>query len=75
MTTTGTDIVELDRIAVHEALRVVELAHAEDWERDTPARAGTCGGSWRTWPHSITGSRPPHVARAGTWTPGGSPRT
>ncbi|UXX95887.1 TIGR03086 family metal-binding protein [Streptomyces sp. AD2-2] len=36
MTTTGTDIVELDRIAVHEALRVVELAHAEDWERDTP---------------------------------------
>ncbi|MFJ3892471.1 TIGR03086 family metal-binding protein [Streptomyces sp. NPDC090083] len=36
MTTTGTDIVELDRIAVHEALRMVESAHAEDWERDTP---------------------------------------
>ncbi|MER7922031.1 TIGR03086 family metal-binding protein [Streptomyces sp. NPDC096057] len=36
MTTTGTDIVELDRIAVHEALRVVESARAEDWERDTP---------------------------------------
>ncbi|MGQ4435184.1 MULTISPECIES: TIGR03086 family metal-binding protein [unclassified Streptomyces] len=36
MTTTGTDIVELDRIAVHEALRVVESAQAEDWERDTP---------------------------------------
>ncbi|MEU1474307.1 TIGR03086 family metal-binding protein [Streptomyces sp. NPDC005760] len=33
------DVVELDRIAVQEALRVVELARAEDsgvWERDTP---------------------------------------
>jgi uncharacterized protein (TIGR03086 family) len=36
MTATGTDIVELDRIAVYEALRVVELAQEEDWERDTP---------------------------------------
>ncbi|MFJ5302367.1 TIGR03086 family metal-binding protein [Streptomyces sp. NPDC088350] len=36
MTVTGTDIVELDRIAVYEALRVVELAQDEDWERDTP---------------------------------------
>ncbi|MFE1289838.1 TIGR03086 family metal-binding protein [Streptomyces sp. NPDC058751] len=36
MTVTGTDIVELDRIAVHEALRVVELAENTDWDRDTP---------------------------------------
>ncbi|WP_405974506.1 TIGR03086 family metal-binding protein [Streptomyces sp. NBC_00988] len=36
MTATGTDIVELDRIAVYEALRVVELAQDEDWARDTP---------------------------------------
>ncbi|MEV0739536.1 TIGR03086 family metal-binding protein [Streptomyces sp. NPDC050549] len=36
MTASGTDIVELDRIAVYEALRVVELAQEEDWERDTP---------------------------------------
>ncbi|MFI6409025.1 TIGR03086 family metal-binding protein [Streptomyces sp. NPDC050548] len=36
MTATGTDIVGLDRIAVYEALRVVELAQEEDWERDTP---------------------------------------
>ena len=36
MTATRADIVELDRIAVYEALRVVELAQEEDWERDTP---------------------------------------
>ena len=36
MTVTGADIVELDRIAVHEALRVLELAGSADWERDTP---------------------------------------
>lgn len=36
MAATGADIVELDRIAVYEALRVVELAQEEDWERDTP---------------------------------------
>ncbi|MFI0965873.1 TIGR03086 family metal-binding protein [Streptomyces sp. NPDC021080] len=36
MTVSGADIVELDRIAVHEALRVVELAKDADWGRDTP---------------------------------------
>jgi uncharacterized protein (TIGR03086 family) len=36
MTVTGADIVELDRIAVDEALRVVELAENADWDRDTP---------------------------------------
>ncbi|MCF3136783.1 TIGR03086 family metal-binding protein [Streptomyces olivochromogenes] len=36
MTVTGTDIVELDRIAVHESLRVVGLAAEDDWGRDTP---------------------------------------
>ncbi|MFJ7967814.1 TIGR03086 family metal-binding protein [Streptomyces sp. NPDC096324] len=36
MTVSGTDIVELDRIAVHEALRVVERAENADWDRDTP---------------------------------------
>ncbi|WP_028802169.1 TIGR03086 family metal-binding protein [Streptomyces sp. 142MFCol3.1] len=41
MPTTGTDIVELDRIAVHESLRVLARAGATDWERDTP-----CAG----WP-------------------------
>ncbi|MFF1451027.1 TIGR03086 family metal-binding protein [Streptomyces sp. NPDC058274] len=41
MTTTETDIVELDRIAVHESLRVVELAEGADWERDTPCAGWT----------------------------------
>lgn len=41
MTVTGTDIVGLDRIAVHEAVRVVELAREEDWERDTPCAGWT----------------------------------
>lgn len=36
MTATGTDIVGLDRIAVHEATRVVDLAKDNDWQRDTP---------------------------------------
>lgn len=36
MTLTGADIIELDRIAVYEAVRVVELAKDTDWERDTP---------------------------------------
>ncbi|MFI2206322.1 TIGR03086 family metal-binding protein [Streptomyces sp. NPDC020192] len=36
MTMTGTDIVELDRIAVQEAVRLVDLATAADWTRDTP---------------------------------------
>jgi uncharacterized protein (TIGR03086 family) len=41
MTTTGPDIVELDRIAVHESLRVVGLAEEADWERDTPCAGWT----------------------------------
>ncbi|GGN73135.1 TIGR03086 family protein [Streptomyces albiflavescens] len=41
MTTTGPDIVELDRIAVHESLRVVGLARETDWERDTPCAGWT----------------------------------
>ncbi|MFF4349706.1 TIGR03086 family metal-binding protein [Streptomyces sp. NPDC001530] len=41
MTTTGPDIVELDRIAVHESLRVVALAREADWERDTPCAGWT----------------------------------
>ena len=41
MTVTGTDIVELDRIAVHEAVRVVGLAEEADWERDTPCAGWT----------------------------------
>ncbi|MFE2296814.1 TIGR03086 family metal-binding protein [Streptomyces sp. NPDC059445] len=36
MTVSGADIVELDRIAVQEALRVVDLAEPADWDRDTP---------------------------------------
>ncbi|MEI7029413.1 TIGR03086 family metal-binding protein [Streptomyces pratensis] len=36
MTATGTDIVGLDRLAVHEAMRVVDLAKDSDWQRDTP---------------------------------------
>ncbi|WP_406835535.1 TIGR03086 family metal-binding protein [Streptomyces sp. AHU1] len=36
MTVTGADVVELDRIAVHEALRVVGLAENADWDRATP---------------------------------------
>ncbi|MGW7204513.1 TIGR03086 family metal-binding protein [Streptomyces sp. NPDC054837] len=35
------DVVELDRIAVHEALRVVELARDGDWERDSPCAGWT----------------------------------
>jgi uncharacterized protein (TIGR03086 family) len=35
------DVVELDRIAVHEAVRVVELAREEDWERDSPCAGWT----------------------------------
>jgi uncharacterized protein (TIGR03086 family) len=41
MTVTGTDIVELDRSAVYEAVRVVELAQDEDWARDTPCAGWT----------------------------------
>ncbi|WP_369249849.1 TIGR03086 family metal-binding protein [Streptomyces sp. R41] len=41
MTTTGPDIVELDRIAVLESLRVVEPAREADWERDTPCAGWT----------------------------------
>ncbi|MCX5330707.1 TIGR03086 family metal-binding protein [Streptomyces sp. NBC_00140] len=35
------DVVELDRIAVYEALRVVELAQDGDWERDSPCAGWT----------------------------------
>ncbi|MEU9452164.1 TIGR03086 family metal-binding protein [Streptomyces sp. NPDC048277] len=41
MTVTGADIVELDRIAVSEAVRVVDLADGGDWERDTPCAGWT----------------------------------
>ncbi|MFF4016257.1 TIGR03086 family metal-binding protein [Streptomyces sp. NPDC001843] len=41
MTVTGSDIVELDRVAVYGAMRVVELAKDEDWERDTPCAGWT----------------------------------
>ncbi|MFD3926666.1 TIGR03086 family metal-binding protein [Streptomyces sp. NPDC058614] len=41
MTSTALDIVALDRIAVHESLRVVELAEEADWERDTPCAGWT----------------------------------
>ncbi|MGC5360866.1 TIGR03086 family metal-binding protein [Streptomyces sp. DT24] len=41
MTATETDIVALDRIAVQEATRLVDLAQDKDWERDSP-----CAG----WP-------------------------
>ncbi|MFJ3309759.1 TIGR03086 family metal-binding protein [Streptomyces sp. NPDC086549] len=41
MTVTGTDIVELDRIAVYESLRVLGLAKETDWERDTPCAGWT----------------------------------
>ncbi|NNN37859.1 TIGR03086 family protein [Streptomyces sp. S3(2020)] len=35
------DVVELDRIAVHEAVRVVELARDGEWERDSPCAGWT----------------------------------
>jgi uncharacterized protein (TIGR03086 family) len=35
------DFVELDRIAVHESLRLVDLARDTDWERDTPCAGWT----------------------------------
>ncbi|MEU0068192.1 TIGR03086 family metal-binding protein [Streptomyces sp. NPDC006332] len=35
------DLVELDRIAVREAVRVVDLARERDWERDTPCAGWT----------------------------------
>jgi uncharacterized protein (TIGR03086 family) len=35
------DVVELDRIAVREAVRVVDLAREQDWERDTPCAGWT----------------------------------
>ncbi|MFF7971031.1 TIGR03086 family metal-binding protein [Streptomyces sp. NPDC007905] len=41
MTVTGSDIVELDRIAVYEAVRMVGLAQEPDWERDTPCAGWT----------------------------------
>ncbi|MFI9827351.1 TIGR03086 family metal-binding protein [Streptomyces sp. NPDC051913] len=41
MTVTGADIVVLDRVAVREAVRVVDLARGADWERDTPCAGWT----------------------------------
>ncbi|KOV69248.1 TIGR03086 family metal-binding protein [Streptomyces sp. MMG1121] len=41
MTVTGADFVELDRIAVQEAVRVVDLATPADWTRDTPCAGWT----------------------------------
>ncbi|MER6569925.1 TIGR03086 family metal-binding protein [Streptomyces sp. NPDC001093] len=41
MTLTGADFVELDRIAVQEAVRVVDLATDADWARDTPCAGWT----------------------------------
>ncbi|MCC5473794.1 TIGR03086 family metal-binding protein [Streptomyces sp. NPDC059680] len=41
MTLTGADFVELDRIAVQEAVRVVDLATDADWRRDTPCAGWT----------------------------------
>jgi uncharacterized protein (TIGR03086 family) len=41
MTAAEADIVALDRIAVRESLRVVELARQADWERDTPCTGWT----------------------------------
>ncbi|MGW2743034.1 TIGR03086 family metal-binding protein [Streptomyces sp. NPDC001450] len=43
MTVTESDIVELDRIAVREAVRVVGLAEESDWERGTPCAGWTLG--------------------------------
>ncbi|MET8585263.1 TIGR03086 family metal-binding protein [Streptomyces collinus] len=41
MTPSEADLVELDRIAVREAVRVVDLAGEHDWERDTPCAGWT----------------------------------
>ncbi|MFF8725996.1 TIGR03086 family metal-binding protein [Streptomyces sp. NPDC015171] len=41
MTLTGADFVALDRIAVREAVRVVDLATPDDWARDTPCAGWT----------------------------------
>ncbi|MER6379108.1 TIGR03086 family metal-binding protein [Streptomyces sp. NPDC001250] len=41
MTVTGADFVELDRIAVQEAVRVVDLVTAADWARETPCAGWT----------------------------------
>ncbi|MCT2592579.1 TIGR03086 family protein [Streptomyces sp. N2-109] len=38
------DIVELDRIAVRESLRIVSAARAADWDRPTPCREWTLRG-------------------------------
>ncbi|MER6356240.1 TIGR03086 family metal-binding protein [Streptomyces sp. NPDC001634] len=35
------DLVRLDRIAVHESVRLVQLAEEKDWERDTPCAEWT----------------------------------
>ena len=41
MTSTTMDIVALDRIAVREATRVVDLVQDNDWTRDTPCAGWT----------------------------------
>ncbi|AOR31488.1 TIGR03086 family protein [Streptomyces fodineus] len=41
MTVTGADFVELDRIAVQEAVRLVDLATDTDWARGTPCAGWT----------------------------------
>src|SRR4051794_17521311 len=38
---TERDFVALDRIAVHESVRLVGLARGTDWERDTPCAGWT----------------------------------
>jgi len=35
------DVIELDRIAVREAVRLVDLGQEKDWERDTPCSGWT----------------------------------
>lgn len=41
MAVTGADVVEWDRIAVREAVRVVDLARDEDWSGRPRVRGGT----------------------------------
>ncbi|MFF5029852.1 TIGR03086 family metal-binding protein [Streptomyces collinus] len=41
MTLSEADLVEADRMAVREAVRVVDLAGEDDWERDSPCAGWT----------------------------------
>ncbi|NEB82240.1 TIGR03086 family protein, partial [Streptomyces sp. SID14478] len=36
-----TDRIALDRLAVQESVRLLDLARADDWERDTPCTGWT----------------------------------